>query len=99
MTNLDKYDFMTIIGFYGDTAIIDTKLQKKIKKLSLQALLKDGYYKQSIAMAVFNDSQEEKDIILQYFQKQQAVDNFEIIEREFGVNMSKLSTITKIKKI
>lgn len=99
MKTIDKYDFMSIVGFYGDTAIIDKTLRKRIKKLSLQALLEEGYYKQSIACAVFSDNPEEKQIVLQYFQKQQPIDNFEYLEREFGINISELSKITKIKKI
>lgn len=99
MNTIEKSDFMAIKGYYGDVAIVDKNFKNKIKKLSIEELLEQGYYRAAVAAAVYDGDEQKKDLVLQFFMQKQPIESFDFLEREFGINIAELSKISKTKNI
>lgn len=99
MSAIERSDFMAIRGYYGDVAIVDKALKKRIKKLSIGTLLEQGFCREAVAAALYDEDPQEKDEVLRFFQQKQPIESFEFLEREFGLNIADLSKISKIKPI
>ncbi len=83
---MKKEHFMSSIGYDGMMAVLDKKSFKNNAKKTLKELLDEGSYKVAAAMAVYDDSDEEKEeVIAHYNQKSNSHYTKEQIGRLFGV--------------
>ena len=85
MIKRDEYIFT--IGYDGKTAIVDGSLKRQWGKLSSKELAENGLFKPALCSAIYNESQEEKDIVLQKYNmhSDQTVDSVENLMKTLGV--------------
>lgn len=97
---LSREDYIAIIGFFGNTAIINKKLRARAKKASFEKLLSQNMLRESICDAIYTNDNEKKKKICQHYHinkskeehrrsdNEQTVNNellFKALVREFGV--------------
>ena len=101
MKKIKNTDLVGIKGFYGNTALVDKKIQQQTRKKPLATLLEKGFYKEAIQKACISDTEEDKLVVINFFKekKQLYIDDFSILVREFGVLEAALSQIDKVKKL
>lgn len=83
---MKKEYFISSIGYDGMMAVIDKKRFKKNAKKTLKELLEEGAYKSAAAMAIYDDSDEEKEEVVTYYNEKTGFHyTKEQIGRLFGV--------------
>ena len=83
---MKKEYFISSIGYDGMMAVIDKRRFKKNAKKTLKELLEEGAYRVATAMAIYDDSDEEKEEVVNYYnEKSGAHYTKEQIGRLFGV--------------
>lgn len=61
---MKKEYFISSIGYDGMSAVVDKKRYKENKGKTLQELLSEGSYRIAAAMAIYDDSDAEKDEVV-----------------------------------
>ncbi len=83
---MKKEHFMSIVGFYGNTALVDTKLARRVKRMKVQALIEEGLLFQAVSAAAFdfvsNNIDEGQKLLCEALR----VDTFATLIRRFGVH-------------
>lgn len=51
---ISREDFVFTVGYEGKTAVVDGNLKKRMRKLSPEALAKEGLYKQALCAAIYD---------------------------------------------
>lgn len=92
-----RSDFIAIVGFFGHTALVNTKLKKQVARLSVIQLLEAGFYKEAVYSAFLDDTHQST--ILDYFNALQGVRDFESLKREYGIDDTIVNKIKKIKRL
>lgn len=87
MVGMKREDFMFTIGYDGNTALVNKELVQKYKKTGITQLLDDGLYKPAFAAALYDESEEEMDEVMQFLNKQFGTqyERSELLKRLFGV--------------
>lgn len=62
---LSRNDYLSIIGFFGNAAIISKNRLARVKKLSFEQLLQKGMIRESICDAIYDNAEEKKRKICQ----------------------------------
>jgi hypothetical protein len=81
-----RADYVFCIGFEGNTAIVDGKLQRKYASRSTRELAEEGLFKQALCSAIFSGSREELEEVLSLYNRrtQDPVGSVEELKRIFG---------------
>ncbi len=83
---LKKDDAINAIGYTGMVALVDKNRRTKNKNKSVKDLLADGAYRSAAALALFNNSEEELQLVADTYNKLSGGDyNTKQIARLFGV--------------
>ncbi len=83
---MKKEYFISSIGYDGMMAVVDRKRFKSNAKKSLKDLLDGGFYRAAAAMAIYDDSDEEKEQVISYYnEKSGSHYTKEQLGRLFGV--------------
>ena len=82
-----REDYIFVIGYDGNTAIVNAASKKKYGRLTTQELAAQGMYKPALCSALYNGSAEEMNAVLEKynetaFSTSQSVDE---LKRIFGV--------------
>ena len=64
---MKKANFLSTIGYDGLSAVVDKKRYKKNLKKSLKELLEEGSYRAAAAMAIYDNSDEEKEEVISFY--------------------------------
>lgn len=84
--NMKRECFMSIVGFYGNTALVDKKLASQVKHASVTSLIEKGLLFQAVSVAFFDarfrDFDEGQKMLCEHLR----VDNFSTLLRRFGVH-------------
>lgn len=82
---IKKEYFMCIVGFYGDNALVDKKLMARIKKMSVEELIKNSFLYSAVCSALFDSIYHNSDkgvtLLCNHFEV-----TFDVLLRQFGVN-------------
>ena len=84
---IKKEQFMSIVGFYGNTALVDKKLLKRVKHMSIKTLIGKGFLFQAVASSVFdafcgNGDEAQARMLCGTLH----ADNLAVLTRRFGVH-------------
>ncbi len=95
---MKKDDFISTIGYSGNSAITDKKLQKP--GTSLEALLESGLFKAAFSKALFEEDAAGQQKVLEVYNSQSGSKyaSIEDLKRLFGV-FRVPDKITKVKRI
>ncbi len=93
-------DFVFTIGYQGDTAIVDGKLQKQYHSKSVEQLLEANLYKAAFCKALYREDSELQGKVLRVFNEKsgsnyESIDNLKRLFGVFGVpeDVSKVNVI------
>lgn len=64
---MKKEHFISSIGYDGMMAVLDKRRFSKNAKKTLKELLEEGSYRAAAAMAIYDDSDEEKEEVVSYY--------------------------------
>ncbi|MGP1438826.1 MAG: hypothetical protein ACTTKH_07125 [Treponema sp.] len=83
---MKKEYFISAIGYDGIMAVVDKRRFRKNARKSLKELLEGGSYRAAAAMAVYDNSDEEKEEVINHY-NQKSGSNYtkEQLGRLFGV--------------
>ena len=97
---ISREDFIFIIGFSGDVAIVDGRLKRQYGEYSPVALAEQGLYKAAISAAVYENLEEDLMRILEIFNRESGghLDSVEELKTLFGTydlpeNVSKVKVV------
>ena len=54
---IGRDDFVFIIGYDGDTAIVDSAAQRKYRRLAIQELLEEGQYRAALRASEYDQDE------------------------------------------
>ena len=91
MDAFKKEHFMAIVGFYGNTALVNKKLSSQVKKMDVSTLLEKGFLSQAVSGVFFDslhaDMTEEMAVLCNHF----SVNDFQVLLQQFGVHTDVLT--------
>jgi len=64
-----KEHFISTIGYDGLAAVVDKKRYKNNSTKSIKELLEEGAYRTAAAIAIYDDSQEEMEEVISFYNK------------------------------
>ena len=84
---LSRLDFVFTIGYDGDTAIVDGRSKAKFGNLTTEQLARAGLFKQALASALHDESNEIAQKVLTIYNEgnPRPADDVEHLQRIFGV--------------
>jgi len=88
---MKRDDFLFVLGYQGDTAIIDGHARKLFSRLSTSELIEKGLFKAAFCSALYSGDDSEKNLVLEAFNKNFSAHadtqfhTFEDISRVVGV--------------
>jgi len=95
---MKKSDFVSTIGYTGNTAIVDKNLQKS--ELPVKALLEKGLYKAAFSSSLYENNIQDQELVLNEYNRisNSSYRSVEELKRLFGVFQVQ-EKITKVKRI
>ena len=95
---MKKDDFISTIGYSGNSAVCDKKLQKP--GTSIETLLEKGLFKAAFSKALYEENTADQEKVLDSYNKQSNSEykSVEELKRLFGV-FRVPDKITKVKRI
>ncbi len=93
-----REDFIFVIGYDGDTAIVDGKAKRRYGKLKTAQLAETGLFKAAFCSALFSGDEQEMQLVLDSYNQgeQTPYSRVDDLKRLFGV-YEVPETITKVK--
>ena len=64
---MKKSHFISTIGYDGLSAVVDKRRYRKNEKQSIKELLEKGSYRAAAAVAIYDDSDEEKEEVISFY--------------------------------
>lgn len=99
MRVIKKSDIIATVGFLGHIALVDKKLKRTLKNLTLDQLLEKGYYREAICWALFEKDRSQQEYVVDFLSNKQYAGSFDFLCREYGLEESVFDKIKKIKYI
>jgi exoribonuclease II len=97
---MKENDFVFTVGYQGESAIVDSKAQKKYKSASIDQLLEEGMFKAAFCKAIYNEDTEGQEKVLRAYNEKSGSSyaSIENLKRLFGVfgvpeEVNKITTI------
>lgn len=84
---MKREHFAFIIGYQGDTALVDGRMLRKFGKLTCRELVDRGLYKNALRSSLHSQNQEELDYLLDAYREKSGGnwDSVDTLKRLFGV--------------
>ena len=97
---VNREDFVFALAYHGDTAIVDRDTRSHLKRLSSRDLAEKGQFKAAVASAIYEDSEDELNEVLEVFNRDNAkpLQSVEHLKRMFGIQFVPPG-ITKVKAL
>lgn len=77
---MKREEFVFIIGFQGDSAIVDGQAMKKYGKLGTRELAEAGQFRAALRSAIFSNDQTEADFLVAHYNKVSGSDLHDITD-------------------
>lgn len=84
---MKKNDFMSVIGYHGDVALVDKRLRSRVASKSMQQLIEEGQFKAAFCLSFFTGEQERQLLLDAYNKLCGGGYTLKELERLFGVYM------------
>ena len=93
-----REDFLFIVGYDGDTAIVDGKAKKRYGKPKTTELLEAGFFKAAFSSALHSGDKQEIQLVVDAYNsgEESAYSTVDDLKRLFGV-YEVLRDLTKVK--
>lgn len=93
-----REDFIFVIGYDGDTAIIDGRAKRRYGKLKTAELAEAGFFKAAFCSALFSGDEQEMQLVLDAYNQgeETSYSGVDDLKRLFGV-YEVPEAITKVK--
>ena len=97
---MNRESFIFTIGYDGDSALVDSRAEKKYKNYTIAELADAGLFKPALSYAVFTGKKEDFDLVLEKYNDQtmQKVDSSDQLKMVLGVHRLP-AEISKIARI
>lgn len=97
---MKREDFIFIVGYDGDTAIVDRRAKKRYGRLSTNQMADKGLFKAAFSSAIFSGLAEEMQYVLSSYNSGHGTTyrNAEELKRLFGVDEVR-SDVTKTRAL
>jgi hypothetical protein len=92
---ISREDFISCIGYDGDTAIVDGRAKKEFGRLSTTDLAGKGLYRAAFASALYSQKPEEMKAFIDFFNNKADTQYTESsqLSRLFGVYLEDISKV------
>ena len=93
-----REEFLFIVGYDGDTAIVDGKAKKRYGKLKTEELLEAGFFKAAFCSALYSGEKQEIQLVVDAYNsgEEASYSTEDDLKRLFGVYEVRRD-ITKVK--
>lgn len=82
---MKREDFISVIGYHGDLALVDKKLKHRLRNKSTQQLIDEGQFKAAFCQSFMAGEQDRQLVLSAYNQLSQSTYTDKELEKLFGV--------------
>ena len=85
---MKREEFMCVVGYDGNTALVDADSARKYRNLSTMELVEKGLYRPAFCSALYSGDADEQHRLVQWFREHSPLeaDSIEGLGRLFGVS-------------